>query len=206
MENPSQFMGEPGVADPLYEWLLQFLPSKGSALDLGCGRGRWLGKLQSSGMTETGVDHDAESVDFCQQQGLRAVRAEVLDFLDGATTYDVVSALHLIEHLSPPDAQELFSRTAQSLGPQGRFIVVTPNFKDWRTASEVFWLDPTHVRPYPSMLMAQMAAEAGLRLTFTKAVGKIKLGKRAKLYQPLGRVRFGADFNRMNSVCIFQLA
>jgi hypothetical protein len=28
-------------------------------------------------------------------------------------------------------------------------IIATPNIADWRVLSQWFWMDPTHVRPYP---------------------------------------------------------
>ena len=43
----------------------------------------------------------------------------------------------------------------------GRLLVVTPNSRNLIVLSEVFWLDPTHVRPYPRALVERLGRAAG---------------------------------------------
>lgn len=35
-------------------------------------------------------------------------------------------------------------------------LIVTPNPKDLSITNDIFWLDPTHIRPYPRPLLASM--------------------------------------------------
>ena len=43
-------------------------------------------------------------------------------------------------------------------------MVVTPNFRNQIVAEEVFWLDPTHRRPYPRLLVERLCIAQGLRV------------------------------------------
>jgi O-antigen chain-terminating methyltransferase len=66
----------------------------------------------------------------------------------------------VIEHLQPARVAELFHECHRAMRPGGKLILITPNAKDLRT-TERFWLDPSHVRPYPQKLLTAMLADAG---------------------------------------------
>src|SRR5713226_188369 len=72
-----------------------------------------------------------------------------------------VFAGHVIEHLPPERARELFSAAYGALRPGGRFILLTPNPRNLYVAGEGFWTDPTHVRPFPAPLLRALALDAG---------------------------------------------
>lgn len=204
MVNPSSFMGPPNISDPLYRHLSRRLPKSGRLVDLGCGRGRWLKFANARGLDSLGVDNDQWSVDNCISAGQNALLIEIWDFLasDEATDVSVFTAFHLVEHLAPDDAQRLIGLMARGLRPGGMCILVTPNFRDWGIASETFWLDPTHIRPYPLPLLQMMCETAGLKVTYRRNVRLIKMGMRATVSRPLNRLRFGRQFDRMNSVIV----
>jgi hypothetical protein len=44
-------------------------------------------------------------------------------------------------------------------------LIVTPNPEDLAIISEIFWLDPTHVRPYPALQLRSMLHSAGFEVT-----------------------------------------
>lgn len=72
-------------------------------------------------------------------------------------------------------------------------MVVTPNMRDYRTLTQLFWLDTTHVRPYPGELIAAMASRHGLIVeevgrTFTQRYMRSLPGV------ALGQICFGRDF------------
>jgi len=204
MTNPSSFMGPPDIPDPLYKYLSRRLPTSGRLVDLGCGRGRWLEFAKRRGMDSLGVDNDQWSVDHCVDAHLNATLSEIWDFFDRreATDVSVFSAFHLVEHLTPDEVQRLINLMALGLQPGGMCILVTPNFSDWGIASEVFWLDPTHIRPYPLPLLRMMCEKAGLEISYQRNVRLVKMGIRASLMRPINRLRFGRQFDRMNSVVV----
>ena len=204
MTNPSSFMGPPDIPDPLYRHLSRKLPTSGRLVDLGCGRGRWLEFANERGMNSLGVDNDQWSVDHCVSARLDAILSEIWDFFDcdEATGVSVFSAFHLIEHLTPDEAQRLINLVARGLQPGGLCILVTPNFSDWGVASEIFWLDPTHIRPYPLPLLQMMCETAGLEISYRRNVRLVKSGIKASVWRWMNRLRFGRQFGLMNSVIV----
>jgi 2-polyprenyl-3-methyl-5-hydroxy-6-metoxy-1,4-benzoquinol methylase len=136
-------------------------------VDLGCGRGLFLGLLRDAGIDPVGVDGSAEVVEVCKKAGFNDTRRmDVLSFLREATsrgeTFDGVFCSHVIEHLDSESAVELIRGIANILAPGGRLVLATPNIAHPEVSSNIFWLDLTHVRPYPRMLLEAMVAEVGL--------------------------------------------
>lgn len=136
-------------------------------LDVGCGRGIFLGLLREAGMEPVGVDGAEASVALCREQGFAEVeRGEALGTLAqkaaAGERFDGIFCSHLVEHLAAEQAIALISRCAELLSPGGRLVLVTPNVANLQVWTQVFWLDPTHVRPYPRDLLEVFCEEAGL--------------------------------------------
>ena len=70
---------------------------------------------------------------------------------------------HLIEHLTPPEFERLIHALGKVLIPGGRVVIITPNPVNLHVMSETFYLDMSHVRPYPLPLIEQIFSEAGMR-------------------------------------------
>lgn len=98
------FVGRRAILESFMEGLVQELKSKvtNSAqlriLDVGCGTGANLEMLSSFGESE-GVDVSDDALEFCRAKGLTVHKglAEKLPFED--ETFDIVTALDVIEHL-----------------------------------------------------------------------------------------------------------
>lgn len=137
-------------------------------LDLGSGRGLFLELLRKVGVTGVGVDGSAEVVAEVKSRGYEVHHADVLQFLREAHArgdrYDGVFCSHLIEHLPGDVAVEMMTLLGKTVRPGGRMIVVTPNIAQPLVASRGFWLDLTHVRPYPRLLIEAMAEASGFRV------------------------------------------
>ncbi|MCU0726085.1 MAG: class I SAM-dependent methyltransferase [Planctomycetes bacterium] len=134
-------------------------------LDLGCGRGTFLGLLREAGIEGLGVDRDPAPA---RAAGHEVVEGEVEAFLHGAAArgerFDGVFASHLVEHLPADHVPGLVERIAAVLSPGGRVVLVTPNARNLVVLTETFWLDPTHVRPWPRPLLGRLGEAAGLRV------------------------------------------
>src|SRR5919204_720698 len=52
-------------------------------LDVGCGRGEFLGLLRDAGIEASGIDADADMVAYARGEGLEVEQADVLAYLDG---------------------------------------------------------------------------------------------------------------------------
>jgi len=201
--DPLRFMAAEGSSQGIYRYVSQWLPQRGSLLDLGCGAGGFLRFAADRGLKVTGIDRDKQNVADCLSRGLHAVQSDVHDFLAAHEgQFDAISMVHLIEHFHPADANRLVRSAAAALAPKGRLIVVTPNFADPSVSGNLFWLDPTHVRPYPLGLIQDMCESSGLAMMHMGTGVMVKLGRRRALSRPLQRLRFGREFERMNAVAI----
>jgi len=167
----------------------------GPVADLGSGRGFFLEALRDRAIPGIGVDVSDEAIRRARLLGFECVQSDVIDFLATARKLGGVFASHLIEHLEPPTAEEMVARASEALEPGGRIVIVTPNMVDYRTLTELFWLDTTHVRPYPPRLIAAIMERHGLAVD---EVGRVRTsqGRRAMPGMLLGRLRFGFDFGR----------
>lgn len=203
--HPSGFMGQPEDADRLYKRLIKYVPSAGLHVDIGCGRGRFLELSKAAGMEVLGIDSHRASVHECIAKGIRAIESDAFEYLLHSTDMAItISAVHLVEHLTPTDLQRFLDLSYDHLEVGGRLILVTPNFRDWKVLTEYFWLDPTHVRPYPVPLLKKMAGQAGLSHTTAFTTCGVKVGKRMLFGRPFQRLRYGRQFGRPNSVVIFE--
>lgn len=208
MDHPARgqslrFMSPPEARGAMHRFLAHWFPEAGDLLDVGCGSGELVAFAAERGLRAFGIDHDEANVRQARERGLDVLAGDVLlPPIDVDRHYDVITMEHLIEHFQPNDATDLLAAYGARLRPGGRLILVTPNFGDWSVMSEIFWLDPTHVRPYPARLIAVMLADVGLRVVHTSAERLVKLGLRSAIRRPLGRVRFGPDFQRMNLVVV----
>lgn len=136
---------------------------KGQAIDLGCGRGEWLELLINEGIKPTGVDLDEGMLAACQQLGLPAVQADALDYLSQTESNSqlVISAFHVVEHISFEKLRALVSESMRVLKPGGLLILETPNPENIAVSTRNFYLDPTHQRPIPPQLLAFVAEFEG---------------------------------------------
>jgi len=187
-----EFAGHEALARRLMKRYASFFDA-GPVADLGSGRGFFLEALRERGIEGVGVDISDEAMVHAGRLGVECVQGDVLGFLRGASGLRGIFASHIIEHLPPDAAEEMIALSANALDPGGRLVVVTPNMKDYRTLTQTFWLDTTHVRPYPGDLIAAMASRHGLAVD---QIGRT-LTQRYVRTMPgvlLGQIRFGRDY------------
>lgn len=133
------------------------------ALDLGCGRGEWLELSAEIGFTAHGVDLDEAMLAACRERGLSVQTADALATLRAQPDASVamVSAFHLVEHLPFDDVQTLIAEAMRVLLPGGLLIMETPNPENLIVGTSNFYLDPSHLKPVPPMLLEFMTDFAG---------------------------------------------
>lgn len=149
-------------------------------LDLGCGRGEWLDLLRESGYTARGIDLNQIALEQCRAKNLDVLEADALTHLRSLPTASVaaVTAFHLVEHLTFEILVELLDEIVRVLQPQGLIIFETPNPDNVSVGSCTFYLDPTHQRPLPGLMMEFLTKNRG----FTK-VKLLKLNSAASDYR-----------------------
>ena len=124
-------------------------------LDIGPGRGEWLELLQSKNIEATGVDINHIMVSECQQKGLAVNQGDALEWLASLpeNSLAVVSAFHVVEHLTVSNLLALFSEVYRVLVPGGMIVFETPNPENVDVSTLSFYYDPTHVNPVPPELL-----------------------------------------------------
>jgi len=131
--------------------------------DLGCGRGEWLELMTEIGFQPRGVDLDSGMLQSCIDQGLSAEQGDAIAYL--ATLADesqaVVSAFHVVEHISFDELRTVVSEGLRVLKPGGLLLLETPNPENIRVATKDFYLDPTHQRPIPPELLSFVPQHCG---------------------------------------------
>lgn len=133
------------------------------AIDLGCGRGEWLELTVEEGFAASGVDLDEGMLAACRERGLNVQTADALATLRAQADASValVSAFHLVEHLPFDDVQLLIAESLRILLPGGVLIMETPNPENLVVGTNNFYLDPSHVKPLPPLLLDFLTEHAG---------------------------------------------
>ena len=125
-------------------------------IDLGCGRGEWLELLTELGFDAHGVDVEDQMLGPCRELHLNVQLKDALEALRSLADESqvVVSGFHIAEHISFSDLQNLVQEALRVLKPAGLLILETPNPENILVGTTNFYLDPTHIRPIPPLLLS----------------------------------------------------
>ncbi|MEX3999129.1 methyltransferase domain-containing protein [Paraburkholderia sp. EG285A] len=153
---------------PFVELLASLYPG-GNTFDLGCGRGEWLELMSEQGLTPFGVDLDAGMLQACKERGLPATQGDAVAHLKSleSDSQVLVSAFHVVEHISFEQLQSVVSEASRVLRPGGLLIFETPNPENITVATNNFYLDPTHQKPIPSLLLSFVVEHGGFETVKT---------------------------------------
>jgi SAM-dependent methyltransferase len=151
------------------EQYLEDFRDASNVLDLGCGRGEFLGLLRSAGIAARGVDLDPEMVAFCRGEGLQVDEGEAVKHLEGLAnrSLDGIFAAQLVEHLSPPAIVRLLDVAAAKLAPGGVLVLETVNPLSF-VALRHYFADLTHVQPLVPETLELIARQSGFSQVETR--------------------------------------
>lgn len=98
-------------------------------LDAGCGSGKWLELLRSSGLSAYGVDRNALLIERAMARGLNASQADVLEHLQGRgdASLSAITGFRLLEHLAFEQAIDFLDESLRVLRPGGVVILLASN-------------------------------------------------------------------------------
>lgn len=170
------FRGTESFVQERQRYYLPLLPSNGTIVDIGCGRGEMLELLTAAGREAVGVDTDEGMVARCAERGLRAVHRDALDYLDGVEEASVaaVFSAQFVEHVDTETLSALLLASLRVLRPGGVMIAETVNPHSV-SALRTFWVDLTHQRPiFPESLLVlcrELGYEEG-RVVFPYGTGE----------------------------------
>ena len=159
-------------------------------LDIGSGTGVNLAAFNKAGKA-SGVDISEKAIGFCRERGLSDVTfGPVEDLPYEENTFDIVTALDVLEHVSEP--VEVLREMRKVLKPDGKIVMTVPAFRIlWSQHDEAL----CHLRRYKKKVLLHDLSEAGLEvekvgyLFFTSffVVAPIRLIRR--LFVPKGKAR-----------------
>jgi SAM-dependent methyltransferase len=155
-----------------YARLLRRLrPKGGRLLDFGCGTGHLLRRL-SEHFEAYGYDASAEARSICRLSAPDAVVLEEWESLP-AGHFDVVVALHALEHLTQP--RRAMEALAQHLAPGGLLLFVVPNpggiGHRMKGRAWFAYRDATHVSVLSRGEWLTMARRCGLTVRWVRGDG-----------------------------------
>ncbi|MEB0075950.1 glycosyltransferase [Pseudomonas sp. CCI3.2] len=147
---------------PFLSALCQTTP-RPKAFDIGCGRGEWLELLTEVGLDARGVDLDDSMLAACHERGLHAQNQDALEALQALpdASLDLISAFHVVEHLTFDYLRALLKEAQRTLSPHGLLILETPNAENLIVGTNNFYLDPTHQRPVPAIFLEFLCQHSG---------------------------------------------
>jgi SAM-dependent methyltransferase len=105
------------------------LPKSAAILDLGCGDGKLLEHLLSSGFTNArGVDCSAEQAQAGVARGVAAEHGDLFETLaTNPGAFDAILAIDVVEHLTKPELARLGGLLCTALRRGGLLVLQTPN-------------------------------------------------------------------------------
>jgi SAM-dependent methyltransferase len=158
-----RFRGSPEEIARGQRFYLEFLRDlPGPVLDVGCGRGEFLGLLRAAGVEASGIESNPVSVEACRKAGHAIESGDALAVLGSRPSgkLGAVVAFQVVEHWPPDVIFRFLQQARRLLAPGGVLIAETVN-ADSLSALRAFWLDPTHVRPVPAEALRFLAEAAG---------------------------------------------
>jgi len=158
-----RFRGSPEEIARAQRFYLDFVRDvPGPVLDVGCGRGEFLGLLRAAAIPASGIESNPISVEACRKAGLEVEEGDVFALLGRrpAGKLGAVVAFQVVEHWTPDGIFRFLQEAKRVLAPGGVLIAETIN-ADSLSALRAFYLDPTHVRPVPPEALRFLAEAAG---------------------------------------------
>ncbi|AQP45275.1 hypothetical protein RPIT_11110 [Tessaracoccus flavus] len=227
MADPMRWFGsrQPGAVEAVlgraygggstpYEWLSRAVSKSAvTVLDLACGAGAMIDRLQRDGRTVIGLDRSAEELALARERGrgpLVQAHASYLPFADGSFDAVVTSLGFAVV----ADRPRFLAEAARVLRPGGVFAALTPsvrpaNVEDLRVVSRLAGY--LRVTPHVPGITEFKANQALSAVGLTKAEDKraryyFEVSSREDAELLLGGLRSSPDRGRASSAVDFMTA
>jgi SAM-dependent methyltransferase len=138
-------------------------------LDLGCGRGEFLGLLREAGVEARGVDLDSDMVSYARGEGFDIEQAGAIEHLESLEDGSLggIFAAQLLEHLPGPAVARLLELAVAKLRLGGLLVAETINPLS-PLALRNYFADLTHAQPLVPETLELLARQAGFASVETR--------------------------------------
>ncbi len=162
---------EAQVRDSLQPYLA-YAKSHQPVLDIGCGRGEFLGMCREAKIDGRGFDTNERSIADLKQRGFNVTIAGVPECFDGIGDASIGSVLatHVVEHLPVDVLFAFYQQSARILRKDGLLMIETPNAESLLVTGSDFWRDPTHLAPRHPAALVLLGREHGFDVEELRAV------------------------------------
>ena len=132
--------------DSLINTLFDFDPSI-NLLDIGCGRGEFLQRYRNKIDDLKGIEKDLKMVELCKKNQINVIHGDALQLLKkyASDSFSVITAFHVIEHLTKIELFTFLGLCKRILKPNGVLILETPSIDNILVSTKLFYLDETHI-------------------------------------------------------------
>ena len=133
-------------------------------LDVGCGDGRFLHQMAQSGWTVEGLETDAQAAALARRRLGATIHEAPLETLElQAASFDLVSLLHVLEHVPDPPATLRAARRV--LRPGGTLLLALPNVRSLEAGlfgAAWYHLDlPRHLWGFTPHTLTRLVEQSG---------------------------------------------
>ncbi|MBT8496549.1 MAG: class I SAM-dependent methyltransferase [Deltaproteobacteria bacterium] len=111
-----------------YYRLIHPLATRGRLLDIGCGPGLFLEYARARGYEALGAEFSESSARAARHRGFEVHRLDALDEI-GAQSIDLISMIHVLEHLEKPS--DVIGQAGRLLRPGGQLVIEIPTLHNW---------------------------------------------------------------------------
>lgn len=138
---------------------------KTPVLDIGSGRGEFLGLLKKHKVRAIGLDINKDMVERSKKKGLEALEGDALEHLQKAKSqsYGAICGFHIVEHIPFNVLLRILENAHRALAENGFVIFETPNPENVTVGSTTFYMDPSHLHPLPPDLLAFTLETCGFK-------------------------------------------
>jgi SAM-dependent methyltransferase/exonuclease VII small subunit len=125
-------------------------------IDLGCGRGEFLAFAKENKLKAVGIDMNYEMVNRANSLGYEAYETDAISYISKQKTNSIaaITGFHIVEHIPFESLMLLFEECYRVIAPGGFVLFETPNPKNIIVGTNNFYIDPSHIKPVPSELLA----------------------------------------------------
>lgn len=155
-----------------FDFSVMYLPAyrKGDLLEVGCGSGEMLTRIQGLGWHVEGVDFDSCAVQNARSKGLRVQLGTLEEQSYPDNHFDVITMSHTIEHVYDPVGN--LRESYRILKDGGQLVLVTPNneslgHKSFRAAWRGLEV-PRHLYLFSAKVLQKLSHMVGFRSSNVK--------------------------------------